>query len=82
MSVIISPLMASEEKIPNMVISNPGIGGGGKISSKSYYRRRGYSFWSDIGLLNENVTNSDPQKHISRPDSITDMRKDAEAICA
>ena len=73
--------MVVEEKILNMVISKPGIGGEWKISSVSYCRRRGYSFWSDIGLLNENVSNLDPQKHVSGLDSTADMRKDAESIC-
>ena len=65
MSVIIFPLMVAEEKIPNMVISKVGMGGDGKISWESYCRRRGYSFWSDMGLLNENVSNSNSEKQVS-----------------
>ena len=41
-SVINFSLMDVEEKIANMVIPKPGLGGDGKISWESYSRRRGY----------------------------------------
>ena len=82
MSVIISPLMVAKEKILNMVISKAGMGGDGKISLESYRRCRGYSFWSDVGLVNENVANSDPEKQLSGLKPIADMRKDAKTIYA
>ena len=80
-SAIVSPLMAVEEKIPNMVISKAGMGGDGKISWESYCRRRGYSFWSDMGLVNENVANYDLEKQLSGLQPTTDMRKDIKSIC-
>ena len=42
MSVITSPLMDVEEKIANMVIPKPGLGGEGKISWQYYSQRKGY----------------------------------------
>ena len=41
-SVTISPLMAVEERIPEMVISNAGMGGVGKICSEFYCWCRGF----------------------------------------
>ena len=82
MSVITSPLMDAKEKNHSMVISKLGMGRDGKISSESYCRCRGYSFWSDVGLVNEHVANSDPEKQLSGLQPTADMRKDAKAICA
>ena len=41
-NVITFSLMDADEKIANIVIANPGLGGEGKISWQSYSRRRGY----------------------------------------
>ena len=81
-SVIISPLMDAEEIIPNMVISKARMGGYGKISLESYFQCRGYSFWSDVGLVNEKVSNSNLKKQLSGLQPIADMRKDAKGIRA
>ena len=50
-SVITSPLMAAKEKNHSMVISKPGMGRDGKISSHCYFQRKAYSVWRNMGLV-------------------------------
>ena len=50
-SVITSALMDGKEKNHSVMISKPGMGRDGKISSHCYLQRKAYSFCRDMGFV-------------------------------